>query len=424
MRAFTAWLIIIIALFSFAASAQNASAWSDKGDSAYLAKNYPLAIRYYQQYMSASKNGFNNAAAYYNIACCHALNNDSTNAWNNLDSALASGYKGYGHILVDTDLQLLHSNKARWSNFFTLHEAANQKLKDPSKAALVTSDIHHFWEAYDVVQKDTAKAAAVFDELYFKKASAGLQDYYSLRIFSTEAFVANQKKKRNFYKAIRNNTLRVDEFKPQIKQSFVKLKDIYPQALFPDVYFLMGRWNSAGTVSANGLLIGTDMLSKTEDVPLEELNMWEINNYKSIDNLPYIVAHELIHYEQDHMAKDTTTLSASIREGMADFIGELISGKSSNPRLLAFAIGKEKKIWADFEKDMLLNRSQNWIANSGQERPDHPADLGYWIGYQICKSYYEEMPDKRKAVYDMLHIKNYKDFFIKSKYAERVTQLQ
>ena len=114
------------------------------------------------------------------------------------------------------------------------------------------------------------------------------------------------------------------------------------------------------------------------------------------------------------MRLDTTTLSACIREGMADFIGELISGKTSNERLKTFAKGKEKQLWQEFTADMYLNRSNHWIANSFEERPDRPADLGYWIGYEICKGYYENSEDKKQAVYDMLHITNYKSFLEKS----------
>src|SRR5690348_15242529 len=33
---------------------------------------------------------------------------------------------------------------------------------------------------------------------------------------------------------------------------------------------------------------------------------------------------------------------------MAEFFAELISGKTSNERLIAFARGKEKKIWQDY----------------------------------------------------------------------------
>jgi hypothetical protein len=62
-----------------------------------------------------------------------------------------------------------------------------------------------------------------------------------------------------------------------------------------------------------------------------------------------------------------------------------------------------------------LDRANNWIANSEQETPEHPADLGYWVGYQICKAYYAQTADKKQAVYDILHIKDYRQFYEKSK---------
>jgi hypothetical protein len=55
-------------------------------------------------------------------------------------------------------------------------------------------------------------------------------------------------------------------------------KKLFPDAIFPNLCFLIGRWSSAGTVSNNGLFIGTDMLSKSDAVPLSELNLWEKNN--------------------------------------------------------------------------------------------------------------------------------------------------
>ena len=119
------------------------------------------------------------------------------------------------------------------------------------------------------------------------------------------------------------------------------------------------------------------------------------------------------------MAGDTTLLHASIVEGMADFIGELISGKTANERLHVFAIGKEKIIWQNFKKEMYLNRADNWIANSEQETADMPADLGYWVGYQICKAYYNEFKNKKKAIYNMLHIQDYKKFLEQSKLEEK-----
>jgi hypothetical protein len=63
---------------------------------------------------------------------------------------------------------------------------------------------------------------------------------------------------------------------------------------------------------------------------------------------------------------------------------------------------------------MYLNRVGNWIANSSQETPDHPADLGYWVGYQICKAYFDNSPDKKAAIREMLNFKDSKAFYEKS----------
>jgi uncharacterized protein YjaZ len=410
---------LFLFLLPFLSAAQTADSLGKKGDSAYSAKNYNLAIQCYKRQAALQILSFTKKNDYYNIACCYALSGDKKNAWKYLEHSFSNGYNDYAHILSDTDLDTLHSDK-QWQKVVASNKAFQQNMSDPMKAKLVTDDIHNFWDAYDRVQKDTAHATELYSRYYFEKASPGLQDYYNLRIFSVKNFVENQKKKTSFYHAIRRNTLKVDEFKNQIQQSFVKLKQFYNYAVFPNLYFVIGRWNSAGTVSNNGLLIGTDMMSKSDSVPLDELTLWEKNNYSPIDNLPYIVAHELIHSQQNNMKDDTTTLAACISEGMADFLGGLISGKIINERLQLFAKGKEKEIWKDFEKDMYFQRAQNWMYNAAQETADHPADLGYWVGYQICKSYYDEMPDKHQAVYDMLHIQDYKIFLDKSHYVEKL----
>ena len=115
------------------------------------------------------------------------------------------------------------------------------------------------------------------------------------------------------------------------------------------------------------------------------------------------------------MASDTTLLKAAILEGMADFIGELISGKSANTQLQQFAKGKEKLIWDKFKTEMYLDRANNWVGNGDQDRPDWPSDLGYWVGYEICKSYYNNANNKQQAIYEMLHIKDYRKFLNESK---------
>jgi len=388
---------------------------SSKGDSLYEAKNFVQAGHCYL--LSAQQAEFKASATgdYYNAACCYALSGKADSAMIILKLAINSGYKNAAHLVTDSDLNSLHQMPEWRPLLNSLEKQAKGFTDDPLKAKLVTSDIKNFWTAYDRAQKDTANRLKIYKQYYVDPGSAGLQDYFAYKVIHMKNFVKGHDKKQKFYAAIRKNTYTVDKQKPQMMASFVKLKELYPQAKFPDVYFVIGAFSSGGTSSDNGLLIGLDQAVRTPDIPVDELTLWENNNFGKLDYIPNLVAHELIHFNQDGMlGGDTTLLRAVLVEGMADFLGELISGHTANERLHVWAKGREKQIWTDFEKEMYLKRGYNWIANSNQETADKPADLGYWVGYQICKGYYDNSPDKKQAIYDMLNIKDYKAFYEKS----------
>jgi uncharacterized protein YjaZ len=52
--------------------------------------------------------------------------------------------------------------------------------------------------------------------------------------------------------------------------------------------------------------------------------------------------------------------------------------------------------------------------------PERPADLGYYVGYKICQEYYEKSADKKKAIKDILEIRDFDQFFRESGYGQTV----
>ena len=52
----------------------------------------------------------------------------------------------------------------------------------------------------------------------------------------------------------------------------------------------------------------------------------------------------------------------------------------------------------------------------GKKDGDRPADLGYWVGYRIAQTYYENSADKTKAIHDILKVRNANGFLKKSGY--------
>jgi hypothetical protein len=290
---------------------------------------------------------------------------------------------------------------------------------DPRKVELVTADILRFWHAYELAARDTAHAVQLFQRAYFDQASPGLRDYFDLKIKSVPQFVANQRRKAHYYRSIRALTLRVDSMKPQILAGFVKLKELYPEARFPNVYFVIGRWTSGGTASMGGLLIGADMQCRAPGVDERELTLWERHNLGSFAGLPSLVAHEHIHFLQKD-GLDRSLLCQAIKEGMADFLAELATGHNPNARLQAYGLAHEPALWAAFTQEMGSSNASNWIANPSQETADKPADLGHFVGYRICQAYYARLADKQQAVHDLLHISDYPAFLAQSGYVEQM----
>ncbi|HUF04740.1 MAG TPA: DUF2268 domain-containing putative Zn-dependent protease [Aridibacter sp.] len=290
---------------------------------------------------------------------------------------------------------------------------------DPEKAEIVTSDIDLFWKAFDRATPEND--LIVYRDEYLRKGTVGLQEFTRIRIGNVCELVETIDAQPRYFEQLRAGSMKIASFEPKIRESFIRLKEIYPDAVFPSVYFLIGRMNSAGTLTDKGLLIGVDMFGKTESTPMDELGDWHKAVISSIERLPFIVAHELIHYQQAR-PNDRSLLAAAVREGSADFIGELISGGQINPHLQEYGNARERELWLEFDKEMSGNDRSNWLYQ-GEKAKDRPADLGYYIGYKIAESFYKNAADKKKAVRDILLVEDFPKFLEASKYAEKFRRI-
>jgi len=298
----------------------------------------------------------------------------------------------------------------------TAQNVEKKRNSDPDAAQIVTSDIALFWKAHDMAEPEND--LIVFRDQYLRKGSIGLKEFTRTRIGSSCGLVDAISQHPKYYASLRERSLQLDSYKDSMRASFRKLKGIHDAAVFPDIYFLMGKMNSAGTLTNQGLLIGVDMFGRTKNMPLEELSDWHKAVIKPIEAIPFVVAHELIHYQQKYPTDHTTLLQQAINEGSADFIAELIAGGHGNEHLHGYGNPREKELWLEFKKEMMGTDSSNWLYQ-GDKAKDRPADLGYYIGYKICEACYKNAPDKKQAFNDILEIKDFEHFLKASRYEEK-----
>lgn len=387
---------------------------------AYEKKDYAKSVALYDE---AIAKGARDSETFYNAACSNALLGNKDKAFSLLEQATKSGWRNTTHLQKDADLEALRADP-RWQKIVAASDAQQAKYvkdhSDPNKARFITEDIPRFWKAYDLAMAaPAAERAAIFEREYIAPATIGAKDFARSGRLKADRLAATIAARPKFYAAIRPLTLELAKQQKETIAAFRKLKQIYPEAIFPATYFIIGQMQSGGTASDNGLLIGAEMFSRAPSVPMDELNDWARNGVAQPDEIPALVAHESIHFLQKYSGK-INLLCQCLKEGSADFIGELVAGRMIKRMqdTHVWANARERELWEEFQKDMPVFKTSRWLyGNSGGN--GRPVDLGYWMGYKISEAYYKQAADKKQAVRDILIMKDCDEFLKASGYAAK-----
>ena len=181
---------------------------------------------------------------------------------------------------------------------------------------------------------------------------------------------------------------------------------------------MIGRLNSGGTAGPSGMLIGVEVWSWSEGIPLDGVSpgFQKIVTGYALDSLPYVVVHEQMHAMQNYTGEDTL-LKAALKEGSADFITMLALPDSAPPAHYAWGLKNEAAIWRRFEKQMTGREIGEWIGNNSDATAEWPADLGYFVGARISQAYYAQAEDKTQAIRDLLNVTDPRKILDRSGYA-------
>ena len=310
---------------------------------------------------------------------------------------------------------------------FTFVLAACSDSTSPSaRADFVTEDLPRFWEAVDA-----GASADVFQSRYLTPASSALQQFIASRTITGSSLSQMVRTYPRYFAAIRANTLALSASSPTlsiVSTNYERMRQLYSKAFTPRVTFVIGRFSTGGTVTNDGIVIGTEFFSSDAATPLDELSAFARANVKPATALPSIIAHENVHVQQARfgllLRSARTVLEVSVIEGSADFIGELVSGTQINQHIHAWALPREAAVWQAFKADMNRTDLTRWLYNQQASTPDWPGDLGYFVGYRIAKAYYDRTADKAAAIRGIIETRDASVLLEASGYAPTAVALQ
>jgi len=273
---------------------------------------------------------------------------------------------------------------------------------------VITTDITHFWDAYDSITAatDTAEQRRLLHIHFIDKASIGQRGMFTARRYTPDEYLHAIRSYPRFYASVRPNMLRADEHAEAMQAGAERLRRLYPTMKPADIYFTVGVFRSGGTALDGNVLIGseislTDKNTVVVEFPEKLAHLGTFFATEPVRELAFTNVHELIHTQQaGRWGYDL--LSQSLHEGIAEFIPTLAMERPSPAASVAYGLANADTVRAVFERELFAYWIDRWIWNADGPFPQR--DLGYYVGYAMAKNYYERSTDKAAAIATLINL--------------------
>ncbi len=189
----------------------------------------------------------------------------------------------------------------------------------------------------------------------------------------------------------------------EIDRYITIFQKLYPNYREASIYFTITAIRSGGTTQDSLVLIGTEIATGNAQINVSEFPDDRLGNFfktQKEDNIIPFVIHEYVYTQQK--TEGNTLLGQAIYEGACDFITELVLEKPLQHAYLQYGKAHEATLKEKFAKEMYQEDYSDWIYNGATA--DTVGDLGYFMGYAICKAYYQQVLNKQQAIREIIEL--------------------
>jgi len=285
----------------------------------------------------------------------------------------------------------------------------------PADVKISYADVDRFAVALQKLETGSDTVAVLRE--YVAGGSRGFVAYAKQFGTNDSTLHAALRRQPVFYRSLRDLPARLRQQEPQVLAGLARLEALHPGTVFPTVWYLVGSGRAGGQAGRAGVLIGAELMAASSD-SLTRASLQTPRNYRVIEDMPALVVHETVHY--NHFINAPMTYSRqwnnrarALKEGAADFIAELATGRHTNYEAHAYGEPREAELWGRFEASLDSN-AVGWFF--GRPSPDVPSALGYFLGYRVVRSYYRQTPDSTAAVRAIMRLHDYEAFLRASAY--------
>lgn len=299
-----------------------------------------------------------------------------------------------------------------------------------ARAAETVEDALHFDDLlrFEALMGGQPSAEAI--EAYLAAATPGLSAYLDTYRVAAAAYAERIAERPGFYRSLIGLRDRLRPFEPAVRAAMARVRALVPGTPAVPVYLFVGTLGPGATVkevrpgvdaASLGILMPAEHVAIDATTDLSEFPEGRAGRAEAAD-LPGFIAHEYAHVAQvglQGLARyrtlysvpaRATNLAFAVREGGAELVSALASG-----RLRArhrYFIENRAELIREFVAiaDRPVSETRGWFSGIDQTRPERPAQMGYALGWDLCRRYLDSASDRSAALITLLSAVEPEDF--------------
>lgn len=301
---------------------------------------------------------------------------------------------------------------------------------DPLNAEIQFQDAKRFARAFK--EHGGKLDAAQIQKLYLDGSGPGVAIFTTGRIENAANLAkAVAERQADYQHAIEHCLPQIPSLNTELRAIYLAHRGLLPEKPLPAIHVVFGAGSSGGTANAQAQVLGLEVACRV-GVSTEQFRQY----------MRYLFAHETVHSWQSFADKPwarDVLLETALLEGVPEYLASLVIGKSPDANREQWCRPREVALWQDFMRDqqILMKREkedfwsqpelastyQRWFANLDKAPAGWPHEVGYWIGMQIAAGYVEKAQDKRKAIQELIEMKDPAAILQTSGYAQRMKSI-
>jgi len=329
--------------------------------------------------------------------------------------AIEAGMTNWNILAKDRALDTVRYS-THWPGIESGLQNMREYLSEPSNFQVSIRPLERFLTISEKMENEDYTSQAF--KKFVLEGSAGVRDFYVVSYKNIENATRVVQDSFQIYQTLHEilQTGALDSIEKSIKEHIITFSKHFEDGTYPPVYLMPGIFKSGGTATNTGLFIGVEKVIQNSTLRNDRVDFTSAR--KSLEDIPYTVFHELMHFQQAYGNDEPgKVIYKVLEEGSATFLTTLFTDGSIDSISFAFLRNESnmKIALKRLKKDLYTENVSNWVYNEGS--PEWPTDIGYHLGAEICRSYYLRQTDKRLAIHRLLRTDDLTEIISSSKYA-------